>query len=121
MPDVVVLGTVLLHHHHPNDVAFHALFFAFSIVKAVVSIKRVRYMIMFLNFQTDGAGSRECADACLQELATDSVVLVVGVNIQTSEHNRIVGQLSHGDEADDRAIAGLGNTKECMGMLDFCC
>ena len=76
---VVMLGKVLLHNHHPNDVAFHALFFVFDSLKAVVLIEAVCPLVMLLNFQVDGAGSRKCADACLQKLASDSVVLVLGV------------------------------------------
>jgi hypothetical protein len=58
-------GNVLLHDPDLNYIPFHTLFFAFCLAKAVVMIKRVRGVIIFLNFKSDGAGGGKCGDACL--------------------------------------------------------
>lgn len=96
-----------------------ASFVRFYLTNAPALVRRACRVVMFLNFQAHGAGSRKRADARLQELAADALMLPLGVNIQPSEHDRIVSYLSHGNEADNHAIACLSNTEEGTGMLDF--
>lgn len=58
-------GRVLLHDDDLNDIPFHTRFFAFGRAKAVGLIKGVGGVIIFLNFQVDGAGGGKGGEAGL--------------------------------------------------------
>lgn len=58
-------GHVLLHDDNLNDIPFYPLFFAFGRAKAVGLIKGVGGVIIFLNFQADGAGGGKGGEAGL--------------------------------------------------------
>ena len=71
----------LFHDHNPNYLIFHGRFFAFGLAKAVVLVKSVRGVILFLDFKPDRAGGGKCGAACLEELAPNAVPLILRVNI----------------------------------------
>lgn len=55
----------LLHDLDLNHISFYTFFFAFCLAKAVVMIKGVRGLIIFLNFKPDGVGGGKCGNTCL--------------------------------------------------------